>query len=116
MKKKWWIAGAVLVVAAGVGGAWFSGAVPGMGAMAKMGDGKKGDKKEPTLEFTAREVAQPQRGSLDLGVKGALDIRAEKVTLDGDFVAPGGTISVATTRAVGGSTSAPGTAAPRKPT
>lgn len=69
MSKTWWVAGVVVLVAAGAGGAWFSGAVPGMGAWAKVGtDGKKGDKKgdkkEPTLEFTAREVAQPQLARL----------------------------------------------------
>ena len=63
MKKKWWIGALVLVLAAGAGGAWFGGLVPGMGALAKMG-GKKDEKKPPALEFTTQEVAQPQLARL----------------------------------------------------
>ena len=60
MKKRWWIGALVLVLAAGAGGAWFGGLVPG--ALAKVG--KKDEKKPPALEFTAQEVAQPQLARL----------------------------------------------------
>ncbi|MFT3816386.1 MAG: efflux RND transporter periplasmic adaptor subunit [Rubrivivax sp.] len=62
MKKRWWIGALALVLVAGAGGAWFGGLVPGMGALAKVG--KKDDKKPPALEFTTREVAQPQLARL----------------------------------------------------
>jgi len=71
MKKKWLVGGvALLVVGAGVGGAWYSGAFkrPGAGgeamagtASAKTQDGKK---PEPPLEFVSREVVQPAMARL----------------------------------------------------
>lgn len=65
MNKKWLLVGAVLVLGAGVGGAYVAGLLPigGLvgGAMAKA---KTDGKKEVTLEFTTREVAQPQLARL----------------------------------------------------
>jgi RND family efflux transporter MFP subunit len=65
MNKKWLLVGAVLVLGAGVGGAYVAGLLPVgdliSGAMAKA---KPDGKKEVTLEFTAREVAQPQLARL----------------------------------------------------
>lgn len=65
MKKIGWLGGVVVVVVAAVAGAAFSGKLPGMGALAKSGSDAEGGKKEPPpLEFTPREVAQPQRARL----------------------------------------------------
>lgn len=68
MKKRWMVGGAVVVVvAAAVGVAAWSGHLPALGMMAKAGDkktDKKGDKKDVTLEFNPREVAQPTRARL----------------------------------------------------
>lgn len=65
MKKSWLLVGVVVVLAVGAGGAYLAGVLPmdGLigGAMAKS---KTDGKKEVTLEFTAREVAQPQLARL----------------------------------------------------
>jgi membrane fusion protein, multidrug efflux system len=61
MKKKWLLGGAAaLVVAAGVGGAWFGGLLPFNPVFAKAGmGGKDGRKTDAPLEFASREVVQP---------------------------------------------------------
>ena len=63
MNMKWLIAGGALLVAAGTGGALWSGAIPmpGSNAQAKSGEtlGKDGKPVVP-LEFVAREVVQPK--------------------------------------------------------
>lgn len=48
------------------------------------------------LELRAAEVLQPVFGSLDLGLGGVLDILARRVSLDGEFLAPGGSMTVRT--------------------
>lgn len=65
MKKRWMLAGVVVVAAAAAGGAWQAGLLPDALAMVKPPGGKDRDaKKEVTLEFTPREVAQPQMARL----------------------------------------------------
>ncbi len=65
MKKKWLAGGLALLVGAGAGGAWYTGALerflPGGEVMAgsAYAKGKDGKKPEPPLEFVAREVVQP---------------------------------------------------------
>jgi membrane fusion protein, multidrug efflux system len=66
MKKKWLAGGlALLLVGAGAGGAWYTGALqrflPGGEVMAGSAQAKSkdGKKPEPPLEFVAREVVQP---------------------------------------------------------
>ena len=63
MNMKWLIAGGVVLVAAGTGGALWTGAIPmpGSNAQAKSGEtlGKDGKPVVP-LEFVAREVVQPK--------------------------------------------------------
>jgi len=63
MTKKKWLAGGVLVlVAAGLGGAWFAGLLQPQSAQARSGlQAKKGKDGKPdvALEFVAREVVQP---------------------------------------------------------
>lgn len=78
MKKTWWLGGVALVVVAGLGGAAYSGKLPGIGAAAKSANSAKGGKKEPPpLEFTPREVAQPQLARL-----------AARLEFSGPLVAP----------------------------
>ena len=61
MNKKWWAGGLVVVLALGAGGAFMAGVVPGMGNAKAKADAKSADgKKDVPLEFTPREVAQPQ--------------------------------------------------------
>jgi len=61
MNKKWWAGGLVVVLALGAGGAFMAGVVPGMGNAKAKADAKSADgKKDVALEFTPREVAQPQ--------------------------------------------------------
>jgi membrane fusion protein, multidrug efflux system len=61
MNKKWMWAGLAVVLVAAGGGAVIMGLVPGVNVMAKSSaEAKAGDKKDVTLEFTAREVARPQ--------------------------------------------------------
>lgn len=60
MNKTWWFGGVAAVLVAAVAGAAFSGRLPGVLAQST-GDGEAGAKKSPPLEFTAREVVQPQR-------------------------------------------------------
>lgn len=65
MKKTWWLGGVAVLVAAALGGAAYSGKLPGLLALAKPAADAKGGKKEPPpLEFTPREVAQPQLARL----------------------------------------------------
>lgn len=65
MKKRWWVGGTALVLVAAVGGAAWTGKLPGVpGVQAKSGLDAKGAKKSPPLEFTPAEVAQPQRARL----------------------------------------------------
>jgi RND family efflux transporter MFP subunit len=56
MKKRWLIGG-VAVVLLGAGGAWFGGLMPLQATAAVQA--KDGEKKDPPLEFVAREVVQP---------------------------------------------------------
>lgn len=82
MNKKWMAGGVLAVLVAAVGGAAVLGKLPGIGVMAKAGPGGKsdkagGDKKDVTLEFTPREVAQPQLARL-----------AARLEFSGPLVAP----------------------------
>ncbi len=78
MKKKWMLVGVVFVLAGAAGGALFSGPLSALGALAKASfDGKKDEKKDVTLEFTSREVAQPQLARL-----------ASRLEFSGPMVAP----------------------------
>ena len=59
MNRKWLWVGAVAVLGAGAGGAYMAGLLPVGGVFAgAMAKSKPDAKKEITLEFTAREVAQ----------------------------------------------------------
>jgi membrane fusion protein (multidrug efflux system) len=65
MNRKWLWVGAVAVLGAGAGGAYMAGLLPVGGVFAgAMAKSKPDAKKEITLEFTAREVAQPQLARL----------------------------------------------------
>ena len=77
MKKKWFIGGGLLVVAAaGLGVAFVSGAIPGSGAQVAQGEG---DKKEAVpLAFEPREVVRPELASMP-----------GQVAFSGPLVAPG---------------------------
>lgn len=86
MQKKWRLHGAagprtlwalLALVAAGVGVAMWAGALPPPQALAKALSGHKPVKPDPTLEFTPREVVQPQRARL-----------AERIEFSGPLVAP----------------------------
>lgn len=79
MKKRWMLLGVVVVGLGGAGGAYKAGLLPGALVMAKSvsGGAKKGDKKDVTLEFTPREVAQPQMARL-----------ASRLEFSGPLVAP----------------------------
>ncbi|MEN9629511.1 MAG: hypothetical protein RJA10_2738 [Pseudomonadota bacterium] len=78
MKKRWMLAGVVVVAAASAGGAWQAGLLPGALAMVKSSNSKDGDgKKDVTLEFTPREVAQPQMARL-----------VSRLSFSGPLVAP----------------------------
>lgn len=77
MKKTWLVAGVAACVLGGAGAAWMAGVLP-VAAMAKaIGSSKKDEKPAVALEFTAREVAQPQRTRL-----------AERLEFSGPLVAP----------------------------
>lgn len=79
MKKRWMLLGVVVLGLGAAGGAYKAGLLPGALVMAKSvsGGAKKGDKKEVTLEFTPREVAQPQMARL-----------ASRLEFSGPLVAP----------------------------
>jgi membrane fusion protein, multidrug efflux system len=78
MNKKWMWAGLAVVLVAAGGGAVVMGLVPGVNVMAKSStDAKSGDKKDVTLEFTAREVARPQWARM-----------ASRMAFSGPLVAP----------------------------
>ena len=78
MKKSWLIGGGIVVLAAVLGGGLFTGLVPGGSALAKsVFSAKKDEKKDPRLEFTAREVVHPQRMRL-----------TERLEFSGPLVAP----------------------------
>jgi membrane fusion protein (multidrug efflux system) len=65
MNRTWLWVGAVAVLGAGAGGAYMAGLLPVGGVFAgAMAKSKPDAKKEITLEFTAREVAQPQLARL----------------------------------------------------
>ncbi len=65
MNRKWLWVGAVAVLGAGAGGAYMAGLLPVGGVFAgAMAKSKPDAKKEVTLEFTTREVAQPQLARL----------------------------------------------------
>jgi membrane fusion protein, multidrug efflux system len=78
MNKKWMWAGLAVVLVAAGGGAVIMGLVPGVNVMAKSSaEAKAGDKKDVTLEFTAREVARPQWARM-----------ASRMAFSGPLVAP----------------------------
>lgn len=79
MKKRWMLLGVVVLGLGAAGGAYKAGLLPGALVMAKSvsGGAKKGDKKDVTLEFTPREVAQPQMARL-----------ASRLEFSGPLVAP----------------------------
>jgi filamentous hemagglutinin len=51
------------------------------------------------LQLRAADLVQPVFGTLDLGLRGELDILAKTVSLDGEFLAAGGLISIRTDEA-----------------
>ncbi|MCW5633005.1 MAG: efflux RND transporter periplasmic adaptor subunit [Rubrivivax sp.] len=67
-KKKWLVGGTVVLLVAGLGGAWMGGAFKGtpLPAPPALAFGKDKDKKKPEvpLEFVAREVVQPTMARL----------------------------------------------------
>jgi membrane fusion protein, multidrug efflux system len=82
MNKKWMWAGLAVVLVTAGGGAVIMGLVPGVNVMAKSStEAKAGDKKDVTLEFTAREVARPQWARM-----------ASRMAFSGPLVAPSTTV------------------------
>ncbi len=51
------------------------------------------------LNLRATQITQPATGTLDLGLAGQLDLLAARLSLDGVFTAPGGSISLVTNQA-----------------